>query len=383
MTKPFHITIFDSFDSIAQQWNNFENHANNYAFQNYYWLKTWFETMGSRTIVELCLTQIEYPQGQPLMLLPLGLEKRHGFLCLTWLGGQVSDYHGPLMSADCTEKLSQELFLSVWQELNQKLPAFDVISFEKMPEVISDHRNPFTYLPCIAHASSAHWVDLGDNFDNFINTTISKKNIKWTKKQRRHLEEHGKVEFLVASDPEQIEQILTTMIAQKSQSYQELGVANLFAMPGVCDFFNTISATHSQDHLIHLSALLLDGKIIATHWGLFYKKRFYCLYPAYARDNVSKYAPGTQLLWHLFSWCIDNGAEIFDFTIGDEPYKDKWCKTKSNVFDYYHSATLKGYLYVWPLSMAKKIKRTIKHTPSLWKLALTLRVGFRYLRNIA
>ncbi|MEQ1529502.1 MAG: GNAT family N-acetyltransferase [Methylococcales bacterium] len=380
MPTDFHIRLFSSFAAAAEAWHDFESQADNYVFQSFDWLNTWYETVADKSAITPCITLVEYPKDQGLMLLPLAVQNRSGWLCLVWLGGQISDYHAPLLTPNGAQRLNQQLFSQLWQAIQRQLPKFDAICLEKQPEFIAKQRNPFTYLPCTANASNAHFTYLAGNLEQFLKNTISNNAIKSTRRSLRRIEDHGKVDFVIANQTEQIQALLATMIAQKSRSYQELGVANLFAGPGVTEFFQKMTLAYIGQ-LIQLSALTLNDRVLACHWGLVYKKRFYYLYPTYERDDLSKYSPGTLLLWQLFAWCMEQGIEVYDFTIGDEAYKDKWCSEQLQLYDFYQAVTVKGYLYLWPLTVLKKLKRSIKHQPTLWKTAQALRAKLAGLRK--
>lgn len=380
MAGDFQISIYDSFAAVEQPWRQFEQTSDNFVFQNFDWLSNWHQTKTHAFNLKLCLTLIKSSDDKILMLLPLGVEKRGCVNCLVWLGGQVSDYHAPLLSSDAEQACSSSLFISLWQRICTQLPGFDAIHFEKMPKTINGQVNPFSYLPCVPNASKAHFTLLGNNFEQFLKSRLSNNAIKSAKRSQRRIEEQGKVEFVIATQPEQINQLLSVMITQKSRSYQELGVADLFASQDIKEFFNTMS--NKPTRLVHLSALLLDDQILATHWGLVYKNHFYYLYPSYERNELSKYSPGTVLLWRLFEWCIQNQIAIYDFTIGDEPYKDKWCNSSLDLVDYYHAKTLQGHLLIWPLRTAKQLKRSIKQSEPLWQKIQAIRALLAKLKRI-
>ena len=126
-----------------------------------------------------------------------------------------------------------------------------------------------------------------------------------------------------------------------------------------------MSTTYAKDKLVHLSALTLDDKILATHWGLVFNDRFYYLFPSYESNEYAKYSPGTLLLQHLFEWCIDNHLKVFDFTDGDEPYKFFWEDETVKLYDYFEAITIKGKLYILLLELKRIIKLKIKQSEKL------------------
>ena len=81
---------------------------------------------------------------------------------------------------------------------------------------------------------------------------------------------------------------------------------------------------------IQVSALLLDDKILATHWGFYSKTTFYYIMPSYEGGDWSKFSPGKILLEYLMKWSVSNGLKVFDFTEGDMFYKKNW--SNKNVY---------------------------------------------------
>ena len=69
----------------------------------------------------------------------------------------------------------------------------------------------------------------------------------------------------------------------------------------------------------------------------------------------------------------ENGADSsnltkFDFTVGAEGYKEKWCNSEEKIFEYLEVFNLRGYIYlIW-----NKIKRKV----------LSSIIGTLYLRKV-
>ena len=45
---------------------------------------------------------------------------------------------------------------------------------------------------------------------------------------------------------------------------------------------------------------------------------------------------------------IEHGCKLFDFTIGDEPYKREWCDIEIGLCDYVATASFRGWLAAVP-----------------------------------
>src|SRR5450759_3425056 len=68
-----------------------------YAFQCADILEVWHDTIGAARRTQALFVAIVDAEDRPLMLLPLGIERRHGLRALTFLDGGVSDYNAPIV----------------------------------------------------------------------------------------------------------------------------------------------------------------------------------------------------------------------------------------------------------------------------------------------
>jgi CelD/BcsL family acetyltransferase involved in cellulose biosynthesis len=363
------ITIFDSFDAAKSVWMEFEHEADCYAFQSFNWLSNWHLKLGSEPQVQVFIVYVEYPAGRPLMLLPLGIQKRGIASCLVWLGGVISDYLGPLISKDYSRTFNASRFEILWKDIQSELPHFDAVLLEKQPESIAGQHNPFLFLHCEPHTCSAHSTSLTGPLDSFLKTKRSSRWLSGERRKERRLGEQGTLSFLIGKEQQDIERILAEMARQKSASYKEMGVSNLFEQQSYRDFFECMSRLHTRDCFVHVCTLMLDQRILTTHWGLVYKNRFYFIMPTYDNSAYARYSPGNILLRHMFEWCIENDVQVFDFLAGDEAYKDLWCDQTLKLYSHFDSHTWKGFLFIWPVRLQRRIKRGIKGSPVLFRLA--------------
>lgn len=371
--QSLRILVFHSFDQAQSLWRSFENEADYFAFQRYDWLKNWYEFIGASQNLTICITVVERSCGTPLMLLPLGIERRGSIRCLVWLGGIITDYQGPLLAADAWDCLDSRVFPELWKKIRACLPQHDAIMLEKQPEFIGTQRNPFLHLPHSPNISNAHFTRLGDDFQEFLRTKRSGHWCSMERKKERRMEKHGTLSYQMATDSHDAQRILQEMMRQKSQSYHALGVPDIFADPGHRRFFAHMSVHHVKNGFVHLSALMLNERILATHWGLVHRGRFYCYMPTYARDEFSRFSPGNSLLRRLMEWSIGQRLDVFDFTIGDEIYKYGWCDQELRMFDYLQASTFRGWLYLAPLKLARRLKRRILRSPALARYARSWR----------
>jgi CelD/BcsL family acetyltransferase involved in cellulose biosynthesis len=88
---------------------------------------------------------------------------------------------------------------------------------------------------------------------------------------------------------------------------------------------------------------------------------------------MSKFGHGAAHMHDLLRYAIGRGCHTFNFTIGDERYKQEWCDEKIVLFDHFSAARLRGVPDALRLRLAGRIKHVIKQTPALWDLAFKVR----------
>ena len=377
----FRIRVFDSFAGLESAWRTLERDGFAYAFQTWPWVTAWQEHVGARGAVAPCPVLIESTAGEPLMALPLGVRRAGRVTVLEWLGGDLSDYHAPLLRELPAALQSPEAFGALWRRVLDALPRCDVIRFERQPATIGPLENPFLLPGCTLNPNRAHAAGLEGTLDDFLD---AKRSASWRRKERRkerRLADHGEVKFVLATRPEEIDEILPEMIRQKSRSYRDLGVTDLFAVPGYRDFVTALTRKHAADGFVFLCALEVGGRLAATYWGVVYGRRFYHLLPTYAVDELTRYAPGNVLLRRMFEWCLTNGIEVFDFTSGDDDYKAPWCDRSLLLYDYFEGVSPRGKTSVAAIRLKHGLKKRIKRSPVLLASARRVRASLGRMRR--
>ena len=98
--------------------------------------------------------------GLPVLVLPLGLCRSAGSVCVTWLGGDITDYVAPVIGPKWATELTPEVFASLWSRIRELLPAHDVIHFERQPGMVGTCPNPMLAIgPSTVHDTN-HVVDV-------------------------------------------------------------------------------------------------------------------------------------------------------------------------------------------------------------------------------
>lgn len=369
----FRVQITASHEEAEPVWRDLETTGNALVFQTYDWQAAWYRILGRRQRVQPCLAIVRTVDDRPLMLLPLGIVRRGPGRVLIWLGGDLTDYNGPVLAPGAAAIIGKIGVEHLWQRLRRELPAFDYADFQRQPAEIADQENPLRQLSTHTDPISGCFTRLEPNWESYHR---SKRGADTRRKERRKeakLVQHGPIDFVIARTAADIDPVLSAMVAQKSASYRRKGVKNLFRDPVYVDFLKAFTLDHAESGRVVLAAIRVEGEIIATQWGLVHGDRFYCLVYSHDNGRFARYSPGNVLLRRLLAWCCERGIAIFDFTYGEEPYKDHWCEGRLALHDSLLPSTLLGRVLVVGVKGRKRMRRVIKRFSHLHAFAAHIR----------
>ena len=314
------VVVHRTFESARPVWLDVEARGAAFVFQSFDWCATWFETVGRFLRVEPVLVHVRDPGSGAEMFLPLGVQpNRFRVRALGFLDGRLADHAAPVLAGPAGSAFEAGAMVVLLRRIGKALKA-DVLDLKHLRAVVDDAPNPLIGAHAEPASYATHGVRLAGPRESLAVGRLSAGHQAGNRRRLRRLEAQGKPRFLIAETLEQALAILESTLAQKSQQNRDTGRPNPLALPAYREFYVRMTREHHGSGLVHLAALYLDDRPLATHWGCVYKGRFVWLMPSY--DQAwSKASPGRLLLDHLVEWSWRRGLREFDFTIGDELYK--------------------------------------------------------------
>jgi CelD/BcsL family acetyltransferase involved in cellulose biosynthesis/predicted ATP-grasp superfamily ATP-dependent carboligase len=379
--------IYDDLGDVESEWRRFEQVADCTAFQTFDWLATWHRHIGRRDGVRPVIVVGTFAGGETAFILPLALTKKRGVRCLSWLGQEQCDYNAPLLAPNFPQRISSDRFLVAWRVLRgqmQRNPQWrhDWIAFEKMPQTVGGQVNPFTALDVTVNASGAHLTQLGGDWDKFYYAKRSSATRRRDRAKRRHMSEFGEIRFVTTGEIDDARRTLKTLFDQKHRTFARRGIPDIFEREGLREFFLDLASNPRIRHQFHISRVEVGDTWAAANFAILFGDCYYHVLASYEDDAaLSHYGPGALHLRELLAHAIKLGLRRFDFTIGDEPYKDEWSDASVKLYDYSAAATWRGQPANIASSARRRLKRFVKQTPLLWKLVSRLRATAGALRH--
>jgi CelD/BcsL family acetyltransferase involved in cellulose biosynthesis len=338
----FRITIKDIADEDTKLiWKNFEKNSINYCFQNYYWLKHWYDINLIRNKIKSYIVFV-YRGEELIMILPLCVRTFFGVKILSWLGGNQADYMCPLVVSGL--KFEKNEFLVLWRDILVSVKYFDFIFFNKQPSFIKDIENPFVHYLSSYKSSSAYSLILNNNFVH---------------KKEKYSSSNNDINVQIVKDEKFRIKYIKRILEEKIVRLKEKKLRNPFDDNNIKFYleFCEKDFTHGKEHISYLFIKNIEA---SGHWGVVYKNDFYYLLPVIFNTEFLKMSPGKILIKYLINWAAINQIQVFDFSVGNEDYKKNYSNSTLLLYDYCYCKNLKG-LFHFVFYLIKKVIKSWRY----------------------
>ena len=355
-SESYSITVHERVDQVSAEWprGGADTEARCHAFQTVTYLETWQATYGVAYGAKLFLVEVRDDLGRPLLMVPLAISRQRGSRVLAFPDFSVSDYNAPILFPT-NVAWTRRSAAALWEAIVARLPAFDLVLFDKMPEKVRDLVNPLFLLSDEPNAESCHLTNLEQPVADIEKAV---RGVRTFKRHFRGLQRLGKLEVMVAETPEQRKFIVDSLFEQKQRRFEETQVPGFEKHPEKRDFFALGTETFAAIGALHLSALVLDGKVLATTWGLTQGRHYYGLFLSFEAGEWGKYSPGRVLHHQLLLHLAERGYACFDLGIGDEEWKVSVCDVHIPLTQWRMARTLRGRLTLARMTTLERLRQT-------------------------
>ncbi len=354
-----HVRLCREIAPLEEVWLKLQSEGACHVFQTFGWITDWMETVGRAQDIQPFIVTVNLGES-PCAIIPLCVRRVFGVRILTMMGGFHADYAGAVVGKDfCAGGLWDEIAILARKE------DVDLIWVRNIPEKIEDMPNPLFAESCLLN-DAAHAVSIDGSWLDFYDSRVKPRIRADSRRQLKRLSQIGELKFMIAQDGNERNFLTEVMIEQKRARYRAMEVKDQFVDSVNREFYlRRNKATIGPRP--HVSALKLDDRILAVHWGEIHHGRYYYLMPSH-HPEWEKYSPGRLLLENLLQWCFAEGLKIFDFTGGGEAYKLEWASVEVQLFKYELSLTLKGKLFMMASDYYRKHgRRILSSLGKIWK----------------
>lgn len=331
------------------------------------WVKAWLHGAGENGVIALL-----FRDGVPVMALALEVLRKGPLRVARFAGGSHANGNFPALHfSDGPVHSDPSAMQSLLQGIRAARPDIDMLTLERQMGSLGDHLNPLLTLPHAPSPNLALAADLTGGFDRLLARSSKNRRRKKYRAQIRKFEAAGGYRRFEARSAAEVDSLLDLFFRFKSERLQRMGVADTFGSPHVRESFRRLfrDALDTQPAAFVLHALGVGGKVRAITGSSRAGDRMVCEFGAFAEDELTKAAPGDFLSYENIAEACAEGFTLYDFGVGDEPYKRAWCDIEIRHFDVFVGLTPRGRALAVASFATAAAKRMVKQNPALAKVA--------------
>lgn len=347
--------VFSDCHTGIKTYNAFSVDAIYSGAQHPLWVASWLGNAGDR-----CLVIIVWRDGQPAMALALEVLRFGPVTVAAFAGGTHANSNFPAITP---HTLDYEDMLRAMIDIRQARPDIDAIVLERQRREFEGRVNPLLKLRHIASPNLALAMDL----ERCRETGIlgSRRKMKRHRNVRRRLEAAGDIRIFRANTDTEVDYLFSHFLKWKETRFAAQGVGNVFETLNVQESFRKLfhAALRQQQPSFTLYGLEVGGTLRAVNGYSRSGEGLLCEFMGYRDDELAVCGPGEFLTYEVVAEACARGDAIYDFGVGDEPYKRAWCDLERDQFDIYLGLTPRGKLFAHSTSGVSLLKRAIKRNP--------------------
>ncbi len=382
------LEVYSTFADAEAAWRDVEQQCFGYAYQGYDWLSRWYQEFGQQDGITPQIVVVRDAQRVPLFLFSLGISSVHGMRVLTWMGNDLNSHQAPFMHTSAAAWVTDVGFARLWREVRAAVQRHDAVHLIDQPARIGPHANPMVRLRGSYFAGGeSHQANLtratgatgAERWDAYLQSVMSSRGQKDLARRRRRLQERGEVRFVVASEPAEALRITERMMEQKRWRFIETQAPDVFARSDYQRLFSRVATECLDSGFARVFALYCGDEIVATSWTLLADGWLTGLYSGYEEGEWERLSVGNILRNEMIAWCFEQGVEVIDFSVGDEPYKRMWCDERMALTEYLAATSTLGWAYTLPRIAQRRMKRSVMNFRPLARAA---RAAKRRVRSV-
>jgi len=334
------------------------------------WIEAW-----ANAAPEIIFARVHAANGSCVLALALEVIRTSSMCVARYVGHRHANGNFPLSSYASVDRIEPGLLEALFEAISMARPDIDLVSLERMAHSRAGKLNPFVALNHQQSANIALATDLADGFDALVARSGGSSKWKKHRRQVRKFSEVGEVRMIYATTPPEVDRLLNAFLEMKAERFAAQGISDPFAPPSARAAFRNLfsEALSGQVRLFTLEGLEIGGKLRAVSGHSHDGERLVCEFCGFANDELSNYSPGSYLFFEVIKKAAENGYRLYDFSVGDEPYKRQWCDIEIGQFDLVVPLTFRGRIAAAGFRAGSSAKRWLKSQPHIWQHAKRLR----------
>lgn len=363
--------VTDIYD-LEDDWRQIEAEEHISVHQSFNWCRAWCDNHNIKPIfVTVTInSRIEF-------ILPLEVQSQFGIKRARLIGSDHSNVNFLLASKAFLLQMRPSFIEELRSELKKISLPFAAIHLEKMRSSFMGVPNPFNSVTNVLNQNPSFQLPLLGTPEETFAQINAKRKRKMARGTAKKLSAIGEQKYIISSSIAENEKIISAFFSQKAKRFASKGLPNAFGSEDIQGFFVDLCALEQDDiGKLELHAITLQQKdeiseVIAIAAVTVKNGHTICHFSSFNEDIAAQTntSLGEFLFYHVIENMGQRGMRLFDFGIGDQPYKHSWCTIRTEHYDGFIALNVSGHIAASLEAYKIAIKRKIKSSPQLFKLA--------------
>jgi len=360
----------ESLDHLRPEWDALlGEYPPSTVFSTYEWLVPWWRAFGGADRLQV----LAFRDASSILvgLAPLALTTRRAFpvslrlLRLMGDGSHDSDNLDLPVRAGCEMAVNQALLR--WMQQNATL--WDICELNTLPSHSAAGTRLLQNLKenrwkCFTSTRPQTVVELAESWESHLKGISSKERGKIGLRTRR-LEKKYEVRIRRCEQVSEIDFMLQALFDLHAKHWQLRGLPGTLHSPARRTFYAELARLLLSRQRLEFWVLELQGKIVATQFGLRYGTTVFSLQEGFDPDHAAD-SVGYVLRGQVLKQLIANGVRRYDFLGGTDESKMRWGGELRNYLNVHFARPLsRGSLHLTLRNKSRDTKEWLRsHLPA-------------------
>ena len=348
-----------AFDFAGSEYRALQQRSRATAFQGSRWLSALQNDVAPSADVEpVTVTARAATDGRLMLVLPLARHRVRGLTFLTFADFGLCDYLGAIY--DPTDAPSLFADGDLPQRIAAALPRYDVLQFTKLTGEDLLLEWLFPNVQRARMRVCAYPARLSGDWESWRKANVDQSFRRYLDMKRRRLKRTGASEFTLLRQSDAIACAFESLRRYRSERFKALGVRDLLDDEAVFQFYQRIAIEGAGDGSARTHCLYLSGEAIAITFGITDRGVYALLLVGLDVARHARLSPGLLAIEDTVQAALGAGDSIYDFTIGDHPYKTQFGGQSKPLYEWHQARTLRGHAAVFAIATLREAKRLLK-----------------------
>jgi CelD/BcsL family acetyltransferase involved in cellulose biosynthesis len=343
------------FDFQSEEYRSLHARSNATAFQAPLWLDALYRGVVPALAGDAVpVTVREANSGRLLLVLPLVRRRRFGVTFVEFADFGVCDYLGAvydpveadLVTSDATLAGRIAALLSGDVILLTKLARNDLVLERLFPDA---HRTRMRV--------SAHPVHLGEDWETWRAAKFDPGFRHDLDIKRRRVAKRGEPSFVLLGNRDEIRRAFDALREFRTQRFKERAAKDVLENEALSSFYMRVALEGADSGMARTYCHYLSGVPCAVMFGLVHRQTFYLILVGFDVLRYRRLSLGLLTIESTMRASVEAGHSIYDFTIGDYPWKLQFGAVSTPLHEWKTAKTIRGYLALLGIIALQKARR--------------------------